>query len=453
VSFIRFVVALFLFLASCSPASAQTPNYNGIIHHHQLFIPLRGVFQELNSEVSWNSSAKTVKITNAQREIILKVGNREVNVSGSLLTLECPPLLQNNTVYVPLRFCAETLGSQVSWDPSAKQALIVYADKTIKVKTSNNGNAVRSYTRQIGGITANIVEIPAGSLQADVVLGQNRVGGIEELGSMASRSGAVVAINGTFFEAYGGIPEPWGTLIKNGQVIHIGNTGTAVGITKDGTAKFAQARISVEGMINGNYGWYAYGFNRTPKNSGAFIFTSERGTRLGFASGTSVVVSGGRVTRIVQGQDVAIPSDGYVLNFSGGEEYLGHRFKVGDTVDYRVVIDCNGGDWSDVVTAVGAGPRLVTNGVVTVNPAAEGFSSPKILTMAGARSAIGVKSDGTILLVTVPGATIEKLAVIMQQLGAYNAMNLDGGASSGLWLKGKYITKPGRLLSNALVFS
>jgi exopolysaccharide biosynthesis protein len=32
------------------------------------------------------------------------------------------------------------------------------------------------------------------------------------------------------------------------------------------------------------------------------------------------------------------------------------------------------------------------------------------------------------------------------------AMNLDGGASSGLHAKGKRLTKPGRLISNSLVF-
>jgi len=46
---------------------------------------------------------------------------------------------------------------------------------------------------------------------------------------------------------------------------------------------------------------------------------------------------------------------------------------------------------------------------------------------------------------------IEDLATIMQKLGAYNAMNIDGGASSGLYYKGKLLTIPGRDLSNALV--
>ena len=103
------------------------------------------------------------------------------------------------------------------------------------------------------------------------------------------------------------------------------------------------------------------------------------------------------------------------------------------------------------MTAVGAGPRLLTNGKITVNPKEEGFTSEKILSIRGARSAIGVKNNGTVVLVTTV-ATINELAQIMQKLGSYNAMNLDGGASSGLWYKGKYITSPGRLLSNVLVF-
>ena len=44
-----------------------------------------------------------------------------------------------------------------------------------------------------------------------------------------------------------------------------------------------------------------------------------------------------------------------------------------------------------------------------------------------------------------------QFAQVMQVLGAREAMNLDGGASSGLVYEGKYLTKPGRALSNALV--
>jgi exopolysaccharide biosynthesis protein len=47
---------------------------------------------------------------------------------------------------------------------------------------------------------------------------------------------------------------------------------------------------------------------------------------------------------------------------------------------------------------------------------------------------------------------MKQWAAVMLKLGAYQAMNLDGGASSGLLLKNKTITAEGRLLSNALLF-
>ncbi len=120
----------------------------------------------------------------------------------------------------------------------------------------------------------------------------------------------------------------------------------------------------------------------------------------------------------------------------------------------RQLVDENGEklDWSDVVAAVEAGPRLVKNGEIAVNFEIENFHEAKITSAVGARSAIGVKQDGSILLVTVPGATIHQLAELMKELGATDAMNLDGGASSGLWYSGRYLTKPGREISNALAF-
>ncbi|RJG25610.1 phosphodiester glycosidase family protein [Paenibacillus thiaminolyticus] len=105
----------------------------------------------------------------------------------------------------------------------------------------------------------------------------------------------------------------------------------------------------------------------------------------------------------------------------------------------------------DVEGALQAGPRLVTNGQVSVDPVPEGFNDPKILTNSGARSAVGVTSDHKLILLTTSGATIPELAQMMKQAGAQQAMNLDGGASSGLYYKGKYITSPGREISNALL--
>lgn len=101
--------------------------------------------------------------------------------------------------------------------------------------------------------------------------------------------------------------------------------------------------------------------------------------------------------------------------------------------------------------ALQAGPRLVKDGKVSLNVKKEGFKDPKILTGGGARSALGITKDHKLILLTTGGATIPQLAEIMRQAGAYQAMNLDGGASSGLYYNGSYLTAPGRQISNALI--
>lgn len=100
---------------------------------------------------------------------------------------------------------------------------------------------------------------------------------------------------------------------------------------------------------------------------------------------------------------------------------------------------------------IACGPRLVKAGAVSCDPRAEGFIEDKILTQAAQRSAVGITRDGTLLLVTCRKIPVLTLAQLVRSRGAFDAMNLDGGASSGLWYNGTYRWRPGRDLSNALV--
>ena len=65
------------------------------------------------------------------------------------------------------------------------------------------------------------------------------------------------------------------------------------------------------------------------------------------------------------------------------------------------------------------------------------------------RTAIGQRQDGIVLFlvidgrtVTKPGADMNDLIEIMQNYGAYNATNLDGGTSSAMVVNGKIINDP-----------
>lgn len=66
---------------------------------------------------------------------------------------------------------------------------------------------------------------------------------------------------------------------------------------------------------------------------------------------------------------------------------------------------------------------------------------------------MGLDRSGNLILATVPDVTLRQLANIAHAMGLMEAMNGDGGASSGLYYAGQYLTTPGRNLADALTVS
>ncbi len=275
---------------------------------------------------------------------------------------------------------------------------------------------------------------------------------------MARRHHAVAAINGGAFEAYGSlaIRNPNHTLVTGGRMSFKGDVGDVLWFDSANRATIERIPLKIEGSLDGRWrwpdNWYAYWINRNPVGQAdtITIFTPEWGERTGLSGGPQVQVADGVVTAI-QNTSTIVPRHGYVIYFRGEAKVAAH-FAVGRRAEFRIV-RADGlplGAFAFAREAVGAGPRLLTDGRITVDPFAEGFRDPKILSASTARSAVGLARDGTMILATSSG-TVRELADVMLGLGAYQAMALDGGASSGMWFRGRYVTPPGRLLSNALL--
>ena len=102
-------------------------------------------------------------------------------------------------------------------------------------------------------------------------------------------------------------------------------------------------------------------------------------------------------------------------------------------------------------SVLAGGPRLVKNGVVSVSPRAEGFRDRHLYRPAQ-RSALGITKYNKLLLVSVNRPIyMSKMARIMRELGAVDAINLDGGSSTALFCDGKTWSHPGRRLTNLIV--
>lgn len=322
---------------------------------------------------------------------------------------------------------------------------------------------LKVYEKQVKGLSGiqkvKILEVPLEAFRLKIGLAHNRIGCTEELGSIAQRYGAIAAINGCFFDAYSNLKvrNPYGTLIIERHLLHLSDHPTLLGWWPDGRVTIGQVKFRIVGALDNSdvypNNWYAYGINDYPEGSNwAEIYTSQWALNCTPKDGLQIVVRKGRVVQKGLGSHM-IPEDGFVLYLRGHEKYLEERFAIGRLCNYRIeqrwVLDNL--NWLEVEEALGCGPLLVYEGQIIADPSKEGFKDPKILQHTCRRSAVGLTNDRRLLLVIGDSLTIRNLAFIMQQLGSQKAMNLDGGASSGLWFQGSYIVKPGRPISNALL--
>lgn len=195
--------------------SAANEKLYGVNENGTLLIPIRGVVEQLGGSVDYEHRDRKVTIKNEIVEIILFIDNKNAVLNGNTVELRTAPKIINDRTHIPLRFVSEKLGADVDWQQEYNRAVIKMGSKVIYVYSkpvsagsidvsraaSNAGDSrsVKHYSKRYGNTNVNVVEIPPNTLKAGVVLAHDNISSVEELASMASRSGAVVAINGTFF--------------------------------------------------------------------------------------------------------------------------------------------------------------------------------------------------------------------------------------------------------------
>ncbi len=105
----------------------------------------------------------------------------------------------------------------------------------------------------------------------------------------------------------------------------------------------------------------------------------------------------------------------------------------------------------NIQSAVSFGPIIIINGQPTIRSGDGGWGIQP-------RTAIGQKKDGTILMLVIDGrqsdslgATLKNVQDIFLQYGAYNAFNLDGGASTTMVYNHKLVNSPSDIMGERYV--
>ena len=285
--------------------------------------------------------------------------------------------------------------------------------------------------------------------------------GTETLVSLARRHKALAAINGSFFEMVGTFRgESVGALKIDGEWVSEPEQGRAViGFRRvDGKIEAYIDRIVLrqELVLPSGETLRIDGMNRNRGRNELVLYRPHfHIVTLTMPDGVEVVVRNGEVVGIHEGQgSLRIPADGYVLSANGKKrgELLSYIAE-GDGVQIReTIIPERVGDsnlWASFAHIVGGGPLLLQDGTASSTQAyeREGFDRA-FHSFWHPRTAIGKKADGTLLFVTLTaaeagvrrGVMLTRLAELLLEWGATDALNLDGGNSSMLVIRDEVVS-------------
>lgn len=287
--------------------------------------------------------------------------------------------------------------------------------------------------------------------------GSYYLGSVKNVKEIVAIEDAIAGVNASYFKPDCGAP--LGTSIVMNKII----TGplykrVTFGITKD--KEFKMGKINIHGniLIGKDIKLNLFNINQPVFSRKSYsVFTDKWGKRTPKTSShySHIVVENDTVS-YVKNSSIIVPKGGYAL--VGPHSILPKHIKVGDKVSYTTNISPD--DWNDVEYAVGGGPYLIRNGEIFIDN--QKFSRNFLWTKAP-RTAIGYTKSGNLILVTIDGrrkgfsegATMYELAIIMYELGCYNAMNLDGGTSTQMVYNGKLVSHPavkgGARVTNALM--
>ena len=341
------------------------------------------------------------------------------------------------------------------------------------------GVAWTPIVREPGPVRINVLELDPALVHG--VLSNDRIAGRERVSGMGRRVGAVAGVNGGYWQPTG---DPVGVLAIDGALLSEPLDGRSALVVSAGRASVGAIRFSGSVTING-VERLIDGVERTrgliPACGGRggdvpttrpnavltctdaselVLLSPKYGLRPPREGGVEAVLRDGTVASVRAPGSGPVPRDGLLLTGTGdAARFLRNVALPRSRAEVKLTLRSAGRalELPQQTLVVGAGPRLLRGGRVAVAAKAEGFAPPQAPAFYGTfvaarqpRTLAGVRADGKLLLVTVDGhrpgwstgVTLPEAARLMRSLGARDALNLDGGGSTTMMVRGQVVNRP-----------
>ena len=96
------------------------------IKDHQIYVPLRSMFEQMGATVTASADGKTFVATKPGTKVSVRLGSSEVTINGEARPLDVPPMLYHGVVLVPVRVISEALGAYVLWVSNKHLVVVRY---------------------------------------------------------------------------------------------------------------------------------------------------------------------------------------------------------------------------------------------------------------------------------------------------------------------------------------
>jgi Phosphodiester glycosidase len=273
--------------------------------------------------------------------------------------------------------------------------------------------------------------------------------GSNHLVKFAPPAQVAAAINGGYFNRNNRMP--LGALKRDGKWLSspILNRG-AIGWNDQGKIQITRLKMQEIISTGKNEQLPILALNSAYVQTGISRYTTDWGKTYSpiQANELIITVQQDQVSQIIPGNavgsvNIPIPTNGYLLALRAQPELSG-MMPIGTTLTLKRQIFPPELDAYPQILA--AGPWLIQSGKIVLDAKGENFGAA-FSKEAAVRSAIASLANGHTILVAVhnraggKGPTLAEMAQLIQQMGAVDALNLDGGSSTSLYLGGQLVDR------------
>jgi Phosphodiester glycosidase len=360
---------------------------------------------------------------------------------------------------------------------STQQALDLGSPRTVATGVTLFHLTDQNLLNPRAPVSVWLLKVDLGSADLRAALANDEIVDTETVGDTAARRHAIAAVNAGFFLLPSG--DPSGIYKLNGQLVSdTRRPRGAVGFLRNGSSLrlifgrvAATMALRLPRRARQDVRMEIAGVDTTRHRGKLMLFTPAYHSDTDTAKGGLEWVVSGKPLRVAAAPQTAgktpIPRDGFVLSYGGTTARpplsaltRGTRVELDTTYTSP---DRSPDDWARAEAIIGGAGLLIRDGELIEDWAMEqltaGFPETR-----HPRTLIGTHPDGSVWLITVDGRqpklsagmSLYELRSLSARLGLTQALNLDGGGSTTMWVQGQIVNSPSdaagpRKVSDALL--